>query len=167
MRNILDLSVVYRVAIELDSNGVGSYIIKPEMLDTIDLKEEEMFEIVKNNHDFEVKNISEIIGDELGYIPEEEAFPLYVVTNIQKTFGAGVLVSDYLNDIYAKYGKVKIIPSSIHEILILPENFASITENAFLLDMVKCVNQTEVTEEDILTTSVYEYSPDKGLQKVA
>ena len=51
--------------------------------------------------------------------------------------------------------QVVVLPSSIHEVLILPDN--GFFEVPALNEMVKEVNETQVPDEDILSDHVYYY----------
>ena len=53
-----------------------------------------------------------------------------------------------------------IIPSSIHELLLLPVEDDS--DSAEIKDMIKDVNDTQVSEEEILSYSLYYYDREKG-----
>jgi hypothetical protein len=48
-----------------------------------------------------------------------------------------------------------ILPSSIHELLVLPRSMMDANE---LQEMVKCVNATVVNPEDVLSDGVYAYT---------
>lgn len=51
---------------------------------------------------------------------------------------------------------VFILPSSIHETLLIPANADMDTE--YLRDMVRTVNRTKVAPDEILSDNVYYYS---------
>ncbi len=55
-----------------------------------------------------------------------------------------------------------IIPSSIHELLLLPDE--SMEEDKEFIDMIKLINDTQVVPEEILSYSLYYY--DKEEDKV-
>ena len=82
---------------------------------------------------------------------------MYVLTNQSKTNGAGVLVQDGVRE---KVGGMigsdfYVLPSSIHEVLIVPDN--GNMRLAELEDMVREVNATQVAPEDLLSDKVQYY----------
>ena len=107
--------------------------------------------------------MAEMSGDD-----EYKSSPMLVATNKDKTFGASILAfGDMIEEDVRKIGgDVDILPSSVHEILILPKKYDSEVE--FLKMMVEDVNRSCVEPSDILSDSVYEYSlEDKQVKLVA
>ena len=90
--------------------------------------------------------------------PEETgAAPMYVLTNQSKLDGAGALARDGVLD---KIGDLMdsnfyVLPSSIHEVLIVPDNGNMQTKE--LENMVKEVNASQVAPEDLLSDKVQYY----------
>ena len=82
---------------------------------------------------------------------------MYVLTNQSKTNGAGVLVQDgVLEKVGGMIGSdFYVLPSSIHEVLIVPDN--GNMRLAELEDMVREVNATQVAPEDLLSDKVQYY----------
>lgn len=84
--------------------------------------------------------------------------PLYILTNKEKCFGAVSIaipgeperIADYLRSDYY------VLPSSIHECLILPDDGFYKTE--FLNELVRSVNTTQVDPAEVLSDHVYHYS---------
>ena len=62
-------------------------------------------------------------------------------------------------------GKVTVIPSSVHETLLLHTKENEDVES--LKDMVKQVNSTDVPNEDVLSDNVYHYNANTGLLEIA
>ena len=84
--------------------------------------------------------------------------PMYVLTNACKLHGSAcILYEDLLVLISQKINNdFYIIPSSIHEVLLIPaENATSYDE---LSSMVREINSTQVSREEILSDHVYFYS---------
>jgi hypothetical protein len=82
---------------------------------------------------------------------------MYVATVPDKVHGAGVLAYENFMDMAAERagGDFFILPSSLHEVLIVPDNGNVKLED--LENMVKEVNATQVAPQDKLTDSVYHY----------
>ncbi len=83
--------------------------------------------------------------------------PLYVLTNNRCAYGAAcMLYPELLADIAEKWQTdLYILPSSIHEILLLPANIGFTLEK--LTAMVLEVNATQLDPEDVLSDHAYRY----------
>ena len=66
---------------------------------------------------------------------------------------------DILKKAWEKFGNYFILPSSIHELIVLPDDGESPVEN--LREMVKTVNNTQLLPEDVLSNDVYYYDGNK------
>lgn len=89
---------------------------------------------------------------------DEDKIPMYVLSNRQKLQGAACM---FYPDILKNFAEEKnsdlyILPSSIHEVILLPATEDMEKEN--LLEMVTEINKTQVQECDVLADSVYYYS---------
>lgn len=84
--------------------------------------------------------------------------PMYVFTNQDMMYGAGKILSPEILKTIEKTlnGKYWIIPSSIHECIIIP--FSNEVNPKKIKKMIREVNATEVSEEDYLSDSLYEYT---------
>lgn len=99
---------------------------------------------------------------------EESETPLYVLTNKAKLYGAScILYPNLLDSIADKLAcDLYLIPSSIHEFLILPALPETCIQD--LNAMIHEVNSTQVEEEEILSDHAYFYSrTDKLLTSVS
>ncbi len=89
--------------------------------------------------------------------PVEEDVPMYVMTNPMKMNGAATMaypnaVKNFANAIGRN---VYIIPSSVHEVILVPE---SGTEGGRLNEMVREVNESQVDPKEVLADHVYYYN---------
>lgn len=86
------------------------------------------------------------------------ASPMYILTNSQKLYGAAGMLNERIltNFALTKQSDFYILPSSIHEVLLLPadENFTSSELNK----MVQEVNESQLSREEVLSDHVYYYS---------
>lgn len=98
--------------------------------------------------------LSEVLGGESG----EDAPALFVLTNENMHLGAVTMLYPDLMDLIAEKmdSDIFIIPSSIHECLLLPDRENITAEE--LRDLVKRVNDTEVEDDEILSYNIYKYS---------
>ena len=91
---------------------------------------------------------------------EDDICPMYVATNSKKLNGACVMLYDGLLRSFArKVGKsFYIIPSSIHEVILIPDTLDM--DIRYMKAMVKEVNGTEVSPDEVLSDNVYRYDID-------
>ena len=80
---------------------------------------------------------------------------MYVATNEQCSLGAAVMrYPDFRKKVRGMIrGDFYILPSSIHEVILVPESFGLEPER--MQEMVKEINQTGVAPEEVLSDSVY------------
>ena len=112
---------------------------------------------IKNIQDeqYLFSNFSEFLG---GIKNVKCDVPMYILTNQDIVYGAGKILSPKILKTIEKTldGKYWIIPSSVHECIIIPlSNEVNARE---IKELIKFVNMTEVSEEDYLSDSLYEYT---------
>ena len=169
--DFLDLVLYCRVIIDKNENGVASMIVQKHMLKEWDISEEELWEAAFSNlktEEFEIKDVNEVLRfifpeRDLTGLPDKNKFEsaLYVLTNKYQNRGAiGMLRTDLLEK-FAEWGDcdLYILPSSIHEVLLLADNEIPVDE---LRRMVRSVNRGVVDEMDRLSDEVYYYQRGSG-----
>ncbi len=82
---------------------------------------------------------------------------LYVMTNRTKAFGAGCILYD---DVISNFARVQeanvfILPSSVHEVMLLPEEDDISAQ--FLLELLTEANRSSVGLIDLLSDNIYYY----------
>lgn len=86
-------------------------------------------------------------------LPFEEDPHMYVITSSRMVNGAILaLIPSVYEQLQAKLGDVFLLPSSVHEMLAVPQNFQS---PADLLAMVTEINHVQVAEADRLADDVF------------
>ena len=106
-------------------------------------------------------SLKELLGINL---PHKEATPqLYVLTNKVNINGAVLMsYSSVLSEIAKNLGgNLLILPSSVHEVLIIVED--ADLEITDLRSMVQEINESEVSVEEFLSNSVYRFVKDTGV----
>lgn len=160
----LDLAIVFYVLFEVDTNGCATIPITHQLLELWEKDVEELHQIALANSPELLpavfKPMRAVVEDLLGLPCDEEGFDediMFVLTNPWRSFGAAcMLYNGILEQIAATLGEnYYILPSSIHEIIVIPESQAPCKEH--LMDMVREVNETQVDLEDILSDNVYYY----------
>lgn len=87
---------------------------------------------------------------------EFDGDPMLALTTTEQLNGAGVIFCDrVLQKIHEKMGDYYILPSSIHEVLIVPATCG--LDRDKLKEMVCTVNRDQVAPEDQLSDEVYFY----------
>ena len=83
---------------------------------------------------------------------------MYVATNYEKLNGASVLLYPNLLRDFAEQirSDFYILPSSIHEVIFVPESAGMDIE--YMKTMVQEINVTQVADEEILSDNVYFYN---------
>ena len=160
----LGLSVVFYVSLMTGEQSAG-ILIKNEHLNLWEKTVSDLLTVAEVNtnrmHAFTIKSMNEVLSGMFGF--EEDLIPedvpaLYVLTDENKTFGASQL---YLKDKIREFAKqqdcdVYILPSSIHELLLLRADFPNL-EPSYLKEMVYEVNTTQVSEEEFLFDGAYKF----------
>lgn len=162
----LDLAVVYFLLLESTEQGAATILITHQMLHHWNISLNELHQTAILNTpkilqaDFKPMHqvINELMG-EVSYnsdIAEDSC--MYILSNQYRHFGAGcILYNRVLEDIGNQINDdFFILPSSIHETIILPASCAMSKES--LSEMIVEINETQVSEEDILSDHAYYFS---------
>ena len=166
-QNIEDMAVVYRFVLNDDTSSI---LVTNQLLESMGVTPEQLhadaMAYAPQNNPVEIKGMSEVMAEMMGVeqaeimgfypmAPEDEQ--MYVATVPNKVHGASVIAYQDFMDKAAERagGDFFILPSSIHEILIVPDNGKMNLKD--LEALVKKVNATQVSPADKLTDSVYHY----------
>lgn len=174
-----DLSAILRVEVPVPGGGTGSIKVTNELLEKWNVGKKEVFEAAMENMErnaapvlMDMESIMEEIISEtpasknlLDHPGEEIRSPfetMYVLSNAGRNNGASAILSP---DAMKKIGEifpegVYILPSSIHEVLIIPKENAPSPKD--LGEMVREVNRAAVAREEVLSDRIYEYDKDHG-----
>lgn len=162
----LDLSICFYYAFESESIGNGIINIFNTHMEMWDTTAEELYELAKVNTPRLFPEEFVPMGDILREIgPEEECIlgmiPMYVLTNTKRSQGAGALLyPGVLENCAEQIGtNFYIIPSSVHEVIIVAAQEAS--EGEKLHEMIHEVNAGVLLQEEILAEYPYFYDKDK------
>ncbi len=163
-KNIEDLSIVYAVRVSEDSQGFADAVITKNLAEMWGVSAQEIHEKAMDNiaeRPPVFQNIESVLFGEKENLeiedvePEEYTVPFFILTNEQNTKGAVMAINPKTMDrITAKLGEVYVIPSSVHETLIVPKTYIDDLEG--LQKMVRDINASEVRPEDQLSNNIYE-----------
>ncbi|WP_051656463.1 DUF5688 family protein [Butyrivibrio sp. AE3004] len=173
-KDIEDMAVIYRFDVK-DIVGEGaSVVVTNKMLDNYGVTPEQLHtDAVKNAPEIRpivIQGMAEVLAKQMGVedlemlglnIPPEQE-QIFVASVPDNVHGAGVLAYEDFMDKAAERagGDFYILPSSIHELLIVPDN--GMMDLKSLENMVREVNATTVDPSEKLTDNVYHYdSKDK------
>lgn len=164
----LDFAIVFYILFEADSSGTATIPVTNELLKLWDKTIEDLYEIAHSNMptllpaDFKPMHV--VICELLGkpYSNSASDNPMYVLTNTLRSFGACCILYDgILSDIGRQLGEnYYVLPSSIHEVIIVPESKSPDFED--LNDMIVEINETQVADEEILSEHAYYYDCKKN-----
>lgn len=168
----LDFAIIYYVRYENDDIGVGSILIHKSHLEEWGCTTQELARLAEENtprlYPLAVSTmesvLKECMGCMEGFPPDGEDFPaaIHIMSNHAKTNGAiTILYQDALKN-YADriHSDVVILPSSVHEVILLPLKGNDNFDN--LRNMVHEVNHTHLAREDFLSDNIYLYRRDNG-----
>lgn len=171
----LDLAIVFYSLLSADSTSFTTVLIRNSHLNRWNITSWQLFSLAMTNTPLLLKsridNLAELLlahapkcmpcGTDIPLI-EKINSPLYLLTNQNRLQGAAcILYPNILSDFSAQRDSdLYIIPSSIHEVLLLPAS-AAISLNA-LNAMIHEVNGTQLSPEDILSDHVYYYNRNKN-----
>mgnify|MGYP000205739007 FL=1 len=174
-KRIADLAALYRVVVSEDETGTASYVLSTEQRMRAQISVEELDEAAAKNtckSEFTVQSMYEVMAammhmDENTAKEMCEGGPeMFVLSNKKKMNGASIILyNEKLAELSAKLDDdLLIMPSSIHEVLAVPASSIDVED---LKNMVREVNDTEVSEQEILGYSVYRYNRETDTIEVA
>ncbi len=160
----LDLAIVPYVRVYDKKIGNGLIMVKNEHLKLWNVSASAVLEEAKRNthdHDgFNIRQIMDVLKSmKVPGIPDDpyDRFPMYVATNSKMTNGAAVLtMKDKLKEFATVIGgDYYIIPSSVHEVILVPNNDDRSADE--IDSMIREVNSTQLGPDDVLADHVYLY----------
>lgn len=174
---IEDLSMICEISFPITEKGMnGSIKVTDGLFAKWGVTKEQVFEKAKENtlrrQPPELYSMENILGQSGSkgnllqgeHEMSESNYNMYVLTNSKKNHGAAALaypkVLEQIDRLFSD--GYYIIPSSIHELIIVPKTESMLPQE--LGKMVREVNRTEVSREDILSDRIYEY--DKETEKI-
>lgn len=157
-----DLAITFRFLVKKDGKGIASGMVRNEDMKRWGINTAKLYNMAKENmlkmFPPKLSRLDTMLRENLGECPvmPDEAC-LYVLTNEQGINGASYMIyKDIISRFSDELGcSLYIIPSSIHEILILPSVCAMTKEE--LIEMVKEINLYVVSDLDFLSDNVYFY----------
>ncbi len=176
----LDLAVCFLYSFEDSEMGSGSILIRNQYLETWGISVKELWDTAERNtrrlflpECTSMENVLKEIGEKEREefhpeLPEPDGkfLSMSVLSNRQRIFGSAVLLYDgYLERIGDRLGKnYFILPSSIHEVIILPEIGGE--DYGDMRAMIREINETQVEDQEILSDNLYYFDRQKNKMRI-
>ncbi len=169
-RKFLDMAIVYYLILQDDKNMTATVPVRNDMITIWGIDEVELyrqsFDNMQKRMPVEILDMKEFITSIVGEnieLKEVEFGEMYIMTNGKRCYGS-VWLCDLENWKDEVSGDMYILPSSVHELVLLPANKQRGV--AQLKDMVKEVNLTLSSEQEILSDNVYYYSKEEDIVRL-
>lgn len=165
---MLDLAICFYYALDNAGLNHGTIPIHRSHLELWGVTEKELLACAMQNtprlYPCEVIPMENVLEDLLRELPENmrqeilQRMSMKILTNANKTYGAcSVLYPGVLEQMAEQMnGDLYLIPSSVHEMLVLPKEQERSEEE--LREMITEVNGTEISPEEVLSNHLYIYS---------
>ncbi|MBE5870440.1 MAG: hypothetical protein E7294_04180 [Lachnospiraceae bacterium] len=170
--SFLDLAIVFYCSVEMEEYGKGTILIHNSHLSLWNITKEELVRIAKINTPkllpCRIRSMESVLKEMMSEalfakeVAGADSLPLFVMTNSEGCFGASVILyPDVLAD-FAGYCNcnLMIIPSSVHEVLVVPAIGSMGAED--YNEMIQDTNQNHVAQVDVLSDHVYYFDRKSG-----
>ena len=170
--DMADISIIYRLNVGRDrSHDIGVVTVDNQLLNSMGVSQDQfqkdVFEQVLAGEPPILKSLTEVIGASfIGDGPEPEG-GLFLATNRDALYGASVIaIPGFLDQAAEKLGgSFYILPSSIHEVLLLKNDEAVDIQE--MERMVQEINEAIVVPEEQLSDRVYHYDAQEKVFELA
>ena len=172
---VADLAVTYCALLDQSFDGTASVAVTNELMKMWNTSVEELHEIAVANLSellpSTFKGMTEVMSEMMDMSTEDmemmgmstDEEQMYVLSNSIKVNGASALLdAKMMEEIIEKVSDFYILPSSIHETLVVPVKSGMDVES--LEAMVREVNSTQLQPDEILSNRVYIYNLEEGLK---
>lgn len=170
-----DLAIALYVMVRQDSEGILSVAVTEDIMKQWGVSLDKLIEQAMNNmyekFPLKTESLNSIMADladdlDIDFEPEEEkdlseTERVYVMTNETKMNGAvSILYKGALENFALEFGvqEVIIVPSSCHEVLLIPKDGKGRVDEKKLQEMLREINESEVDPIEVLSNNVYIYN---------
>ncbi len=161
-----DLAVTFRMVGRVTERDMMSVLVDDRMLAKLGKTPQELYHTAVENYNRvfppTLVSLGSVLSGLLGGAPDfmmddSPEKSIYVLSNQQNINGATTLLCNEMMDkaVQEIGGSFYVLPSSTHEVLLVPESFAQQAED--LASMVYEINRAVVNEMDFLSDTVYHY----------
>ncbi len=170
-KELEDLAIIYYVLVDSNEDGQAAIAVTSELFRKWDISFSSlhdtavinMTKLTPGNVKGMLEVLAGILGEDYvdGMLPIDDT--LYVLSNSTMVNGAAaILDDDLMKNTFDRLGRFFVIPSSIHEAILVPVRSGMSIEE--IEDMIHQVNTTELRAEDILSERLYVYDPEFGFK---
>ena len=163
---LCDLAIIFQVQVEANEFGRATITVRNEHMNLWGTETSVLFDNAKANMEQKqpvriqsiVEVLKEMIGEMSEELFEEAKSQMYVLSNeSMRNAAAGMIFTDKLQEFANVHNSnLFILPSSIHELLLIPDNGDIDVDS--LESMVREVNLTQVEPDEVLSDNVYYYN---------
>ena len=180
-KEIEDLSMICQISSPV-ADGVGTLNVTDDIRKMWKVSKETLFDTalanVRESDSYVMQDISDIVSEVVtGIFPAEnllnisEDVPsiskesIYVLTSANLNRGASAILCPKVMDKVSRMFPegFYLLPSSIHEMLVVSKDATHAYDAASLGSTVREVNETKVDREDVLSDRIYEYDKSRGV----
>ena len=160
----LDLAIMFTLCMDINEDGVESMKITNDIMKGWGVGVQDLMNQALINTPrilpAKIEPMHDVVTSFLGCEPDEDlidALPMVLVSNEKLVYGATtILYEEAMTNLGDRLGDdFYIIPSSIHEVLVLPSDNVDDTDD--INRIINEVNRDHVINEDILSDKVYFY----------
>ena len=162
-----DMSAVFFYLLEDPAFGNGMIIVRNADMERWGKTPGGLYEEALENCPRMLPPVFRPLSDILDLMHVAGEGELYLLTNNSTLYGAAAILYPGMMQEVGSYLKRPyfILPSSVHEMILLPDRGE---DAAGLHEIVEEINRTQVLGEEVLTDSVYHFTPgDSALRRVA
>ncbi|MEE3467281.1 MAG: DUF5688 family protein [Eubacterium sp.] len=162
----LDMAIIFTIVYRIDKEGLESIRITKELMENWDVSTGQLLKLARVNTPRifpatlepmkqVVKRFLQIDEEELPFLDIDS--PVLLLSNKQNIYGATtILYRDEAEKIAEQLGEsFFVIPSSIHEVLLMPES--EVPDKEPLNEMIHRINQEHLGKVDVLSDCAYYY----------
>ena len=159
-RRYLDFIVVYKIYSNVDGE-TATITITHDLADQMEMSESELYDAAIRNQKKKkpvIQSLGSLLGGMLGDIDDDTDPGLVLLSNEDYMYGSSlILIPSIIEDIAKGIeSDVYILPSSIHELLLLPAPLMD--DESEILDIVRDINKNVVQPDIFLSDNIYKFS---------
>ncbi len=169
----LDMAMIFTIVFGNSSAGVETLRINRNLKESWDISTEELYSLAKKNtpriFPYKLESLTTVMEECFGeldireYIGEPQ---MYILTNELGVYGASSILYPGMTDKITALlgGDFYVIPSSVHEVLVVPAEGVPEIEN--LDETIQLINKEHVLDEEVLSDRAYYYDSSKKRFKI-
>ncbi|MBQ2641876.1 MAG: hypothetical protein IJG15_07765 [Lachnospiraceae bacterium] len=161
------LSAVFYYLLKENSLGNGMIMVRNVDLERWHMTVQELYQSALRTCPQMLPPVFRPLSEVLSVLEPTGEGELYLLTNEGALYGASVILYPGILQEAASYidGDYFVLPSSVHEVILLPDHGEDPRE---LLQIVREINHTQVSEEEVLIDGVFHYhAGDPSIVRVA